>query len=53
METTLFVGDQIFTDVLGAKVAGFDSALVVGRNVPVDELEADEKALGIRPGWYL
>lgn len=49
----LMVGDTLGTDVLGAKVAGFDSALVVGRNVPVDELEADEKALGIRPDWYL
>ena len=49
----LMVGDTLGTDVLGAKVAGFDSALVVGRNVPVDELEADEKALGIRPDYYL
>ena len=49
----LMVGDTLGTDVLGARVAGFDSALVVGRNVPVDELETDEKALGIRPNWYL
>ena len=49
----LMVGDTLGTDVLGAKVAGFDSALVVGRNVPADELEADEKTLGIRPDWYL
>lgn len=49
----LMVGDTLGTDVLGAKVAGFDSALVVGRNVPVDELEADEKTLEIRPDWYL
>jgi HAD superfamily hydrolase (TIGR01450 family) len=49
----LMVGDTLGTDVLGARIAGFDSALVVGRNVPVDELEADEKALGIRPDWYL
>ena len=49
----LMVGDTLGTDVLGAKVAGFDSALVVGRNVPADELEADEKALGIRPDYYL
>ena len=47
----LMVGDTLGTDVLGAKVAGFDSALVVGRNVPVDELEADEKTLEIRPDW--
>jgi ribonucleotide monophosphatase NagD (HAD superfamily) len=49
----LMVGDTLGTDVLGARVAGFDSALVVGRNVPADELEADEKALNIRPNWYL
>ena len=49
----LMVGDTLGTDVLGARVAGFDSALVVGRNVPADELEADEGVLGIRPDWYL
>lgn len=49
----LMVGDTLGTDVLGARIAGFDSALVVGRNVPADELETDEKALGIRPDWYL
>lgn len=49
----LMVGDTLGTDVLGAKVAGFDSALVVGRNVPAEELETDEMALGIRPDWYL
>ena len=49
----LMVGDTLGTDVLGARVAGFDSALVVGRNVPADELEADEMTLGIRPDWYL
>lgn len=49
----LMVGDTLGTDVLGARIAGFDSALVVGRNVPADELEVDEKALGIRPDWYL
>jgi HAD superfamily hydrolase (TIGR01450 family) len=49
----LMVGDTLGTDVLGARVAGFDCALVVGRNVPADELETDEKALGIRPDYYL
>ena len=49
----LMVGDTLGTDVLGARIAGFDSALVVGRNVPTDELGADEKALGIQPNWYL
>ena len=49
----LMIGDTLGTDVYGAKVAGFDSALVVGRNVPAEELEADEKTLGIRPDWYL
>ena len=49
----LMIGDTLGTDVYGAKIAGFDSALVVGRNVPANELEADEAALGIRPDWYL
>ena len=49
----LMVGDTLGTDVLGARIAGFDSALVVGRNVPADELGADERALGIQPNWYL
>ena len=49
----LMVGDTLGTDVLGARVAGFDSALVVGRNVPADELDADEMVLGVRPDWYL
>lgn len=49
----LMIGDTLGTDVFGAKVAGFDSALVVGRNVPECDLESDEKALGIRPNWYL
>ena len=49
----LMIGDTLGTDVYGAKIAGFDSALVVGRNVPADELDADEAALGIRPDWYL
>ncbi len=49
----LMIGDTLGTDVYGAKIAGFDSALVVGRNVPADELDADETVLGIRPDWYL
>ena len=49
----LMIGDTLGTDVYGARIAGFDSALVVGRNVPAAELEADESALEIRPDWYL
>ena len=49
----LMIGDTLGTDVYGAKIAGFDSALVIGRNVPADELNADEKILGIHPDWYL
>lgn len=49
----LMIGDTLGTDVYGAKIAGFDSALVIGRNVPADELEADETVLGIKPDWYL
>ena len=49
----LMIGDTLGTDVYGAKVAGFDSALVVGRNEPVEELKKDELTLGIRPDYYL
>lgn len=49
----LMVGDTIGTDVFGAYVAGFDSALVVGRNVPEQDLESDEALLQIRPNFYL
>ena len=49
----LMIGDTLGTDVYGAKIAGFDSALVVGRNVPTEELEADEAVLRIKPDWYL
>ena len=49
----LMIGDTLGTDVFGAKVAGFDSALVVGRNVPAAELNVDEAALGIVPDYYL
>lgn len=49
----LMIGDTLGTDVYGAKVADFDSALVVGRNVPECDLKSDEKALGVRPDWYL
>ncbi len=49
----LMIGDTLGTDVLGAKIAGFDSALIVGRNQPAQELAEDEKFLGFRPDYYL
>lgn len=49
----IMIGDTLGTDVYGAYVAGFDSALVIGRNEPAAELDADEKLLGIRPTYYL
>ena len=49
----LMVGDTLGTDVYGAQQAGFDSALVVGRNVPAESLREDETALGVRPDYYL
>ncbi|MBR4785118.1 MAG: HAD-IA family hydrolase [Fibrobacter sp.] len=49
----LMVGDTLGTDVMGARYAGIDSALVVGRNEPAAELKADERALGIVPDYYL
>ena len=47
------IGDTLGTDIYGAQVAGFDSALVVGRNVPADSLAADEESLSVRPDYYL
>lgn len=49
----LMIGDTLGTDVYGAYVAGFDSALVVGRNEPCAELAEDEEFLGVRPTYYL
>lgn len=49
----LMIGDTLGTDVLGARIAGFDSALLVGRNEPAAELEEDEKFLGIIPDWII
>lgn len=49
----VMIGDTLGTDILGAYIAGFDSALVVGRNMPAAELAEDEKFLGVRPTYYL
>ena len=49
----IMIGDTLGTDVLGARVAGFDCALVVGRNEPASELEKDQIDLGILPDYYL
>lgn len=49
----LMIGDTLGTDVYGGKIAGFDSALIVGRNQPAAELLEDESFLGIRPDYYL
>jgi ribonucleotide monophosphatase NagD (HAD superfamily) len=49
----VMIGDTLGTDGYVAYVAGFDSALVVGRNEPAAELDADEKLLGVRPTYYL
>lgn len=49
----LMVGDTLGTDVYGARVAGFDSALVLGRNQPALELEEDMRELSVTPDWIL
>ena len=49
----IMLGDTLGTDVLGARVAGFDSALLVGRNQPAGELAEDETFLGIQPDYYI
>jgi len=50
---TLMVGDTLGTDVMGAYYAGLKSALIVGRNEPASELDADERALAMVPDYYL
>lgn len=49
----LMIGDTLGTDVYGGKIAGFDSALLIGRNEPASELAQDEAFLGFRPDYYL
>lgn len=49
----IMLGDTLGTDVLGARVAGFDSALLVGRNQPAQELEEDQEYLGVVPDFYI
>ncbi len=49
----LMIGDTLGTDVYGAHVAGFDAALLVGRNEPAAELVDDELELSIKPDYYL
>lgn len=49
----IMIGDTLGTDVLGARVAGFDSAMLVGRNQPVSELLADQQYLNVLPDYYL
>lgn len=50
---TVMIGDTLATDCGGAMNAGIDSALLIGRNQPADELDADEKFLNLRPTYYL
>lgn len=50
---TVMIGDTLATDIGGAMNAGIDAALLVGRNEPAAELDADEKFLGLRPNYYL
>ncbi len=50
---TIMIGDTLATDIGGAKNAGIDAALLVGRNEPAEDLAEDERFLGIRPDYYL
>lgn len=49
----VMIGDTLATDIGGARNAGIDAALLVGRNEPAAELAEDEKFLGVRPNYYL
>lgn len=49
----IMIGDTLGTDVLGSRIVGFDSALLVGRNQPASELKDDQEYLGIVPDFYI
>lgn len=49
----IMIGDTLGTDILGATVAGIDTALVLGRNTPIETVSESENILGIRPHYYL
>lgn len=49
----LMIGDTLGTDIYGGKIAGFDSALLIGRNEPAAELKGDQEYLGIVPDFYI
>lgn len=49
----LMIGDTLGTDMLGARVAGFDCALVTDRGVSDCDLITYQNALAVTPDWYL
>ena len=49
----IMIGDTLGTDILGARIAGMDCALLVGRNQPAEELLEDQEYLGVAPDYYL
>lgn len=55
--SVLMVGDNLLTDIAGAKAAGMDSLLVVRHGVhasiSLDEIEAQGRALGTVPDWAI
>lgn len=55
--SVLMVGDNLLTDIAGAKGAGMDSLLVIRHGVhaanSLEEIEAQAKALGTVPDWAI
>ncbi|WP_298437820.1 TIGR01459 family HAD-type hydrolase [uncultured Jannaschia sp.] len=50
----VMVGDSLHTDILGAQVAGVDSALITGHGILREyDAEGAIAASGIRPDWIL
>lgn len=47
------IGDTLATDILGARHAGIDCALVLTGVTPPDRARSDAKAWGIWPNWIL
>lgn len=53
LEKCVMIGDTLGTDILGGYNAGISTALIFGGNTKLDSVNQDEKALGIRPNFYL
>ena len=47
------IGDTLATDIGGAMNAGIDAAILLGRNQPEKEFQADSEFLQVQPKYIL